>query len=64
MENNHASFGARIADMKRAANMLHESARAIDEASEIIMREAQHMDAAHVRFAQRTQSRQRQTASR
>jgi len=64
MDNQHPSFGDRIAELKKAANMLRDSAEAVARVADVVMAEAQHMEAAQSRFAARAPSHQRQTARR
>lgn len=64
MEQTHPSFGERIAELKKTASMLHDSAQAIALAAEVVMAEAQHMEAAQKRFAERRPVRATQRASR
>ncbi len=64
MDNNHPSFGDRIAELKKAANLLRDSAEAIGQVAEIVMSEAQRMQAAESRFAARKSSRETPRASR
>lgn len=68
--NNHPSFAERIAELKARANELHVSARegvvnlrAITEAADYMLAEAQRMEAAQQRFSARKGPRQTQRAS-
>ena len=64
MEHQHPSFGERIVELKKAASMLRDSAEAIAHVANVIMAEAQHMEAAQSRFSARRPLRPTQRASR
>jgi len=66
--NNHPSFVERIAELKARANELHVSARegvvnlrAITEAADVMLAEAQRMEAAQSRFSARKGDRRQTT---
>jgi hypothetical protein len=61
---NHPSFETRIADLKKAAAQLRDSAALIGTVAETVMSEVLHMEAAQTRFSARKEQRQTQRASR
>jgi hypothetical protein len=61
---NSPSFAERISEFENAAFRLRDTAAAIEKVAEIVLTEAQHMEAAQSRFAARQSARQTQRASR
>ena len=64
MEHQHPSFADRIAELKKTASMLRDSAEAVAHCAEVVLAEAQHMEAAQSRFAARRPMARTQRASR